>query len=136
LIAATVAIATRPISAQSLDEGRDSLRQGQYAAASRILARVGPGDDWAPAQRFLVLAFRSTGKYQEAEDAARRATAGPNGRELWNTLGEVLYDRGRVSDAEGAFKRAISEHASDSLTAALNLAILHYERGETDAAMK
>ena len=134
--AALVAASSSAVLAQSLDEGRDSLRQGRYDAAARILARVGPGDDWAPAQRYQVLALRSSGKYQEAEDAARRATAGAAGRDLWNTLGEVLYERGRVSEAENAFRRAIAEHASDSLTAALNLAVLHYERGEIDVAMK
>ena len=133
---ALAAVAATRVRAQSLDEGRDSLRQGRYDAAARILARVGSGDEWVTAQRLEVLALRSSGKYQEAEDAARRATAGTSGRELWNTLGEVLYDRGRVSEAENAFKRALAEHASDSLTAALNLAVLHYERGETDAAMK
>ena len=135
--AVCVAGTASPLAAQSLDEGRDSLRAGRYDAAARILAKVGAGDDWAPAQQFLVLALRSTGKYQEAEDAARRATtSGANGKELWNSLGVVLYDRGRVSEAEAAFKRAIADHASDSLSAALNLAVLHYERGELDASMK
>ena len=124
-------------SAQSIDEGRDSLRSGSYDVAARLLSRVpATSDEWPEAQQLAVRALRNVGKYQEAEDAARRATTSAKGKELWNTLGEVLYERGKISDAESAFKRAVSEHASDSLTAAVNLAVLHYSRGQVDDAMK
>src|SRR5205085_4841326 len=76
------------------------------------------------------------GKYDEAENVARRGTAAKGGSGLWNTLGEVLVLRGKRAPAESAFVRAGAEHAADSLTAALNLAVLHYDRGERDRAMK
>src|SRR5205814_1931162 len=38
--------------------------------------------------------------------------------------------------AESAFTRAVAEHAPDSLTGALHLAVLHYDRGDRDRAMK
>ena len=44
--------------------------------------------------------------------------------------------RGKRAPAESAFVRAGAEHAPDSLTAALNLAVLHFDRGERDRAMK
>src|SRR5262249_46402484 len=72
----------------------------------------------------------------EAELTARRATAARGGSALWNTLGEVLIERGKRAPAESAFVRAVAEHASDSLTAQLNLAVLHFDRGQRAEAMK
>ena len=119
------------------DDARDLLRSGKYAEAAAAFAKVPAGDSaWVAAQRGLVRALSATGKYDEAESAARRAAASARGRELANTLGEVLYARGKIQDAEQAFGRAVTEHASDSLTAAVNLAVLHYERGDRERAMK
>jgi len=53
-----------------------------------------------------------------------------------NALGEALIGRGKIAAAESAFVRAIAEHAPDSLMASVNLARLHYNRGERDRAMK
>ena len=132
-----VALGASSLAAQSVDDGRDAFYAGKYDEAIRVLSRVpASGDDGVDAQRLLVRALRTVGKYQEAEDAARRATNGSDGKQMWNSLGEVLSDRGRITDAEAAFQRAMTEHASDSLSAALNLAVLHYERGEVDRAMK
>ena len=48
----------------------------------------------------------------------------------------MLRVRGKNADAELAFLRAGTARASDSLAAALNLAILHYERGDRERAMQ
>ena len=125
--------------AQSAEDAQELLRSGKYAEAGAAFAKVPLADSgWATAQRGLVRSLSAVGKYDEAESAARRATSAgtPHGKELWNALGEVLYARGKVADAEQAFGRAVSEHASDSLSAAVNLAVLHFERGERDRAMK
>jgi len=53
-----------------------------------------------------------------------------------NALGEALIGRGKIAAAESAFVRAIAEHAPDSLMASVNLARLHYNRGERERAMK
>ena len=53
-----------------------------------------------------------------------------------NVLGEALIGRGKIAAAESAFVRAIAGHAPDSLMASVNLARLHYNRGERDRAMK
>ena len=87
------------------------------------------------AQKELARAYATIGKYDEAENAARRATAAKNGGALWNAFGEVLLLRGKRAAAESAFVRA-GAGAPDSLTAALNLAILHFDRGDRDRAMK
>jgi len=131
--------------AQEPVDGEAALRAGRYdaaiaaftrATASEAPASGAPGS--ARAYRGLVRALREVGRYDEAEAAARRATAtpGPVAREVWNSLGEVLRERGRLAAAESAFTRAAAERASDSLTAQLNLAILTYDRGQRDEAMR
>ena len=125
------------LSAQGIDDGRDAYRTGKYASAISTLGKIPPNDsDWVDAQRLLVRALTTIGKYDEAEATARRATAAKGGDALWNALGEVLVVRGKRAPAESAFVRAVAARASDSLTASLNLAVLHYDRGERDRAMK
>ena len=134
---ALVVLFPLPAFAQDFDEGREALRTGKYQEAITILGKVPPTDaNWLDAQRLLVRAYTTTGKYDEAEATARRGTATRGGSALWNTLGEVLLVRGKRAPAESAFVRAAAERASDSLTARLNLAILRYDRGDRDAAMK
>src|SRR5947209_1525198 len=126
-----------PLSAQSLDDGREALRSGKYQEAITILSKVSASDtQWIAAQRELARAYATIGKYDEAEMTARRGTAAKGGAHLWNTLGEIALIRGKRAVAESAFVRAGAEHANDSLTAALNLAVLHFDRGERDRAMK
>jgi tetratricopeptide (TPR) repeat protein len=126
-----------PLALRAQDDGREALRTGKYQEAIALLSKVPPTDsEWVAAQRDLVRAYTTIGKYDEAENTARRDVAIKGGKELWNTLGEALLARGKRVPAESAFVRAGAEHASDSLTAALNLAVLHYDRGERDRAMK
>ena len=97
--------------AQSADVGRDSLRAGKYADAITILSKVLATDSqWVQAQRDLVRAYTTIGKYDEAEAAARKAATGPRGAQLSNALGEVLLVRGKRAPAESAFVRATAEH--------------------------
>ena len=122
-----------PLGAQ--EDGHDALRIGKYQQAIALLQKVPSSDSgYIAAQRDLVRAYATIGKYDEAESAARRAAAGRNGTALWNPLGEVLMIRGKRAAAESAFVRA--QAGPDSLTASLNLAVLHYDRGERDRAMK
>jgi len=119
------------------DDGHELLHTGKYQEAIATLSKVRAADsDWVAAQRDLVRAYLTIGRYDDAESTARRNVAVTGGKQLWNTLGEVLLVRGKRAAAESAFVRAGAEHASDSLTAAVNLAVLHYDRGERDRAMK
>jgi tetratricopeptide (TPR) repeat protein len=125
------------LSAQSLSDAREAARSGKYAEAIALLGKIPRSDSsWVPAQRELARALAITGKYDDADAVARQAAAGPRGGELWNTLGEILRQRGRRVAAESAFVRAVTGHASDSLTAQLNLAILHHDAGERDRSAK
>ncbi len=77
-----------------------------------------------------------SGRYDDAESLARRLSAQPDGREALTTLGTVLLHRGRLAAAESAWVRAVELRASDSLTATVRLAQLHFDRGERERAMK
>ena len=125
--------------AQQPGDGTAALRAGQYEAAIAAFSRAATADSSsARAHRGLVRALREVGRYDEAETAARRAASigGPVARETWNALGEVLRDRGKLAAAESAFARAVGERASDSLTAEVNTAVVAYERGRRDEAMR
>jgi tetratricopeptide (TPR) repeat protein len=124
-----------PRSMAAQDDGHDLFRGGKYQQAIAALNKVPASDsDWAASQRDLVRAYAAVGKYDEAEAAGRRAVLSPKGGIVWNPLGEVLITRGKRAAAESAFVRARS--TPDSLIASLNLAVLHYDRGDRDQAMK
>ena len=126
-----------PLTLSAQDDGHDALRSGKYQDAITMLSKVPPTDsDWIAAQRDLIRAYATIGKYDDAENVARRGVAAKGGNNLWNALGEVLLTRGKRAAAESAFVRAGADRASDSLTAAVNLAVLHYDRGERARAMK
>jgi tetratricopeptide (TPR) repeat protein len=125
--------------AQEPVDGEAALRTGRYEAAIAAFTRAATVDSSAArAHRGLVRALSEVGRYEDAETAARRAisTGGPLAREVWNALGEVLRERGKLAAAESAFTRAVAEQASDSLTAQVNLAVLAYDRGQRDDAMR
>ncbi|MFW6040178.1 MAG: tetratricopeptide repeat protein, partial [Gemmatimonadota bacterium] len=77
------------------------------------------------------------GRHEDAERAAREG-AGPDaaGVELRNTFGEVLWARGKVEEAEAAFRRAAEGGASDRLEATANLGVLLHRRGERAEARR
>jgi tetratricopeptide (TPR) repeat protein len=131
------ALLLAPLRLSAQDDGREALRTGKYQEAIAVLSKVPQSDSgWIDAQRDLVRAYMTVGKLDDAERVARRGTSARGGRALWNPLGEVLLARGQRAAAASAFVRAGAEHAPDSLTAALNLAVLHYDRGDRARAMK
>ncbi len=119
-------------------EAETALRTGRYEdaiSAFRGLVRRDPAA--ARPARGLIGALAEVGRYGEAEDAARRyLVSESNSPEIWNSLGEVLYLVGRIDEAADAFARAMNEGASDSLDARLNLAVLRWERGEREEALR
>ena len=113
------------------------LALGVAPLASRAIAQQPVAARVAPASPAAeVRALADAGRYDEAEPAARRLAAGAGGTAALNTLGEVLVARGRLASAESAFVRSIAAGATDSLTAAVNLAVLHYDRGERERAAR
>ncbi len=81
-----------------------------------------------------VHALLAVGRYDVAEQLARRGAASGNAA-FFTPLGDALMARGKRVSAESAYVRAIAGNAPDSLTAAVRLAVLHFDRGDRDRAM-
>lgn len=112
-------------------------RTGKYDEAIAIYEELAAKNGATVAsRRALLRTLSEVGKYAEAEEAGRRFVAASGGVELQNALGEVLDLRGKVTEAEAAFRVATAGRASDSLTARLNLALLRFDRGEHAEALR
>ena len=134
---ALLLLACEPARSQTLQAAESARRTGRYDEAIRAYTALAASDTAITARRGLIETLGDVGRYEEAEAAARGfVTADPRGAQLANTFGEILVTRGKLSDAEAAFRRAMSEKASDSLMARVNLAILRFDRGERDEAMR
>ena len=112
-------------------------RTGKYDEAIAIYrdlsAKEGPTA--VASRRGLLRTLSETGKYADAEEAGKRFIAGASGVELQNALGQVFRLRGKVTEAEAAYRAAMTGRASDSLTARLNLGVLRFDRGEHAEAL-
>ncbi|MCI0433430.1 MAG: tetratricopeptide repeat protein, partial [Gemmatimonadetes bacterium] len=110
---------------------------GEYDAAIsalRALARAPDAD--ARTHRTLVAALLETGRYTDAEAAAREGAARPGlATGLATSLGQALLAQGRRDEAERSFQQAVEARARDANTARLHLAVLRLERGEREAAL-
>ena len=135
-IAAPVACAQE--AARSASTAQGALRTGQYDDAIRMAKADAAREPANPNPvRIHADALRATGKYAEAEEVLLAFTsARPDDAALWNRVGEVQRERGRLAEAEASFQRAIAGRAPDSLTAQVNLAVLQFDRGDIDVAMK
>ena len=136
--AATRATARRVASAMALAVSLVAVAataaQAQRLPAVPALAIVARAKPVADSGAARVRALADSGRYDEAELLARRGAALPGGAAYLTPLGEVLRLRGRREAAESAFTRAVAAGAADSLTASLDLAILHHERGDRERA--
>lgn len=114
------------------------LRSGGYDraidAARRLLATDGSN---AGALRILSQALLATGQYAAAESAATAFNAAnPRSRAGFVPLGDALRLRGRRAAAESSYIKAASAPSPDSLSAAVRIAQLRFDRGEIDDAMR
>jgi tetratricopeptide (TPR) repeat protein len=55
--------------------------------------------------------------------------------DLWNTLGDALYEWGRTAEARGAYEKALTINAAD-VRSRFNLAFVHVREKNFDAALK
>lgn len=137
MLGAHVACAQEPASRPAASAA-EALRTGQYEDAIRM-ARADAAREARNAGpvRLHADAMRAMGRYAEAEDLLIAfSSANPADASLWNRTGEVQRERGRLAEAEASFTKAIAGRAPDSLMARLNLAVLRFDRGEHDAAMR
>ena len=121
---------------QSSGDAIAAWRTGDYDAAISGLQREARAGADARAHIAYARVLMEVGRLDEAERAAKQAVSGELAVALSNTLGEVLYARGNVAEAEAAFRRSIDGGAADDLSARLNLAILEHERGNNAEAMR
>ena len=124
--------------ASRLRQAGELERSGKYDEAIAVYRELAAkdGPTAVASRRGLLRTLSEVGKYSDAEEAGRRFVAGSGGVELQNALGEVLQLRGKDTEAEAAYRAAMSGRASDSLTARLNLDILRYDRGEHAEALR
>ncbi len=122
---------------QQIETAQTAFRTGRYDDAVGLFRRMVRQDaSSVDAARGLVRALSEIGDYDAALEVAERFDrVNSPSAELANSLGEVLYLKGDRDRAEQAFLRA-STAASDNLSARYNLAVLHYERGEVEAALE
>ncbi len=137
--ALAAAIAQPACARQPAGDPIEAWRTGDYDAAITGLRRAAGAAD-ADARTLIghVRILMEVGRYADAERAAREAAGrGPQlAVAVANTLGEVLYAQGKVTEAEAAYRQAIDGRAPDALPARLNLAVLQYERGDVADAMR
>ncbi|NNG17244.1 MAG: tetratricopeptide repeat protein [Gemmatimonadales bacterium] len=139
LLAATVTACSSRGHAQTTLPQADSLAQsGEYEAAITAYRRVVARDGAWEAVLGLARTYQAVGRYDEAVTALESAIADsvPGSHQLWNSLGGEFLRLGKDSAAQAAFERAIATDARDRLSARLNLAVLSFERGRVDDAMR
>ncbi|MGW8264990.1 MAG: tetratricopeptide repeat protein [Longimicrobiales bacterium] len=124
-------------SAQTLTEALQQLRRGDYETALGSLQDLSRNPEASPeVLRSYGRALLEVGRYDEA----RRVLAGPGGRatsvELENVLGEAFWAVGEWTEAEAAYRRAVTGGARDREVARKNLGVLLWERGDRAGALE
>tara|TARA_B100002003_G_scaffold251953_1_gene299343 strand:- start:6813 stop:9479 length:2667 start_codon:yes stop_codon:yes gene_type:complete len=120
------------------DAALAAYRSGRYDEAIKALQeKIGSNQDVPHDHRHLFRALFEVGRYMEAEQVARGFIEEyPESPDLHNSLGEVLWTKGHLDEAETAFQEASNRRAGDWLTAELNLGIAAFDRGRRTEAMQ
>ena len=128
---------------QTLDQALGQLRSGEYDAAVSALQKLAAPGETSPSDISAEVrlgayvsylgALAEMGRYDEALEAGDQAPDALS-VELANSIGEVLYEIGRVEAAREQFERSWQGAARDRHTARLNLAILEWTYGDRDVA--
>src|SRR5262249_4529526 len=123
---------------QPVRQARTAGQAGRFetaAAAYRLALERQPGN-WVlfnEVALFLTCTLRDP---QAGADLAQLALAlNPISAALWNTLGDCLFEWGRVAEAGSAYRRAVQLAAGD-VRARSNLAWVHERQGDYPAALE
>ena len=129
---------------QMADQALRQLRSGEYDAAISALRELAAPGEATPAGVLLEArldayvgylgALAEIGRYEEAIEEGAKAPDALS-VELANSIGEVLYEVGRLEEAREHFVRAWEGRAWDRHTARLNQAILEWTYGDRDFAL-
>ena len=148
LLLAGVLVATTGASAQSQPQetpqeipGQAELKKGDYDSAIKLLtAHLANNANDAAAQKLLLIAYIDTGRYLEAETAAKKFLLKNAGAGVVrHQLAEVLMLTGRYSDAITEYEKAVNDlpttkAAANSLQVQLRLAEAFDTIGQSDRA--
>jgi predicted negative regulator of RcsB-dependent stress response len=105
-------------------EALSQLRDGGYDEALAALQDLAGNRNAGPVvKRAYARALMEVGRYDDALRAMEGRRDSALSGELENVLGEIYYLRGRIGEAEAAFRRALEAGASDRHVARLNLGI-------------
>jgi tetratricopeptide (TPR) repeat protein len=128
---AAVAVHVGSLWAQApLSEARAAALAGKYEEAIGLYERAMREGGSAEAARGLAQVLHTVGRYADAEQVAGSRWG------LSNLVGEARLARGDLAGAAAAFARALTRREPDSLRAKLNLALMQWERGEQDSALR
>ena len=119
----------------TLQDARERLLHGNYAEAREMFIELARNPKLRPAAAIgLSKTFESEGSYDQALNAIDKALkVSPEDADLLARRSELLYLRGRWSDAEQAATRAIAK-ADDNFLARWILGQVLRDRGELDKA--
>jgi Flp pilus assembly protein TadD len=116
---------------------RGRIQEGNMADAEPILRKaleINPG--LAKTHFFLATALKATGRYDEAIDHLRRASASyPRDRVVLNQLGRVLFLKRQFREAIDVFNRVLTIDPED-LQAHYNLMLCQQGIGDSTAATR
>ncbi len=105
------------------------------AATEAFEAAVAQNSGFVEARYNLANAYRDQGKLTAAESEIRKVLAQRTYARAYNTLGVILSDQGRSSEAVGAFAAAMSEDASYMPAASNWLSAQQYVAGVTEDSL-
>jgi tetratricopeptide (TPR) repeat protein len=121
--------------------GLAELRKGDYEQALKLLsARLAANPTDVEAQKYLLRAYRETGRYAEAEASAKKfLLKTPDAGSVRHELAEIFAATGRYAEAISEFERAgtdlaKSNTASEKLRSALRRAEVLELTGQEDRA--
>ncbi len=124
--------------AQTLGDAIAQLRSGSYDEALSALREIALGDESDSGRSAAYVAYMAAlaevGRYDDALDMGTEAPGGMSVA-VANTLGEILYQVGRVEEAREAFARSIDGSAGDRHSARLNQAIAEWDYGDREVAL-
>ena len=123
--------------AQGPDDPDALLREGRYAEAIERLEARHAGAPSAESATALADVLAETGRYARAEEILATELAGsPDHGELQLRLGRIHLERGRLAEAEAAFRVAAAGSGGAALLGEMHLGEILLGRGEREAALE
>jgi tetratricopeptide (TPR) repeat protein len=123
---------------EPLQKARACAKQGRFELAAGFYREAlhGQPRNWVllgEVSMFLTYSLRDPKAGADLAKVALRIN--PCSTELWNALGDALYESGRTAEARSAFEKALAVNATD-VRARYNLAWVHTREKDYPAALQ